>query len=80
MSTPRTAQDSLRPPTDYKRRFELELHRRQNLERRVEALQLENDALKYRLHVAQSEPESMAEERVMAFGASGITYWGQFPE
>lgn len=49
MSITRSAQDSLRPPTDYKRRFELELHRRQNLERRVEALALENDALKYRL-------------------------------
>lgn len=55
MSITRSAQDSLRPPTDYKRRFELELHRRQNLERRVEALALENDALKWRLHVAQKQ-------------------------
>lgn len=55
MTTPRISQNSLRPPTDYKRRFELELHRRQNLERRVEALELERDALKWRLHVAQKQ-------------------------
>lgn len=54
MST-RILQDSLRPPTDYKRRLEQEMHRRQNLERRVEALALENDALKWRLHVARGQ-------------------------
>ena len=54
MST-RISQDSLRPPTDYKRRFELELHRRQKLESRVDAMQLEIDALKWRLHVAQRQ-------------------------
>lgn len=54
MST-RISPDPLRPPTDYKRRFELELHCRQNLELRVEALALENDALKWRLHVAQKQ-------------------------
>ena len=51
----RISQDSLRPPTDYKRRFEREQHRRQHLEGRVEALELERDALKWRLHVARGQ-------------------------
>lgn len=38
----------LKKPTDYKARYESEQHRRQNLERRVEALELERDALLYR--------------------------------
>jgi len=41
-------------PTDYKARFERERHRRQALERRVEALELERDALKWRLHVGRT--------------------------
>lgn len=63
MSTTRISQDSLRPPTDYKRRFELELHRRQNLERRVEALTLENDALKYRLQILHERLEAELKRR-----------------
>lgn len=63
MSTTRISQGSLRPPTDYKRRFELELHRRQNLERRVEALQLENDALKYRLQTLHERLEAELKRR-----------------
>jgi len=42
-------------PTNYKARFEREQHRRQALEGRVEALELERDALKWRLHVAQKQ-------------------------
>ncbi len=38
----------LKKPTDYKARYEAEQHRRQNLERRVETLELERDALLYR--------------------------------
>lgn len=38
----------LKKPTDYKARYEAEQHRRQNLEARVEALELERDALRYR--------------------------------
>lgn len=63
MSTTLISQDSLRPPTDYKRRFELELHRRQNLERRVEALTLENDALKYRLQTLHERLEAELKRR-----------------
>jgi len=37
---------AMHAPTAYKARYERELHRRQNLERRVEALTLERDALK----------------------------------
>jgi hypothetical protein len=62
MST-RISQDSLRPPTDYKRRFELEQHRRQNLERRVEALTLERDALKYRLQTLHERLEAELKRR-----------------
>lgn len=63
MSITRSAQDSLRPPTDYKRRFEQEQHRRQNLERRVEALALENDALKYRLQTLHERFEAELKRR-----------------
>lgn len=63
MSTTRISQDSLRPPTDYKRRFEQEQHRRQNLERRVEALALENDALKYRLQTLHERLEAELKRR-----------------
>jgi len=38
----------LKKPTDYKAKYEAEQHRRQNLERRVEALEIERDALRYR--------------------------------
>lgn len=65
MST-RISQDSLRPPTDYKRRFEREQHVRQQLERRVEALTLERDALKYRLQQAQRESAQYARDRGLA--------------
>lgn len=57
--TPSITPSDLRRPTDYKRRFERELHRRQNLERRVEALKLENDALKYRLQQAVAKIERL---------------------
>jgi hypothetical protein len=45
----------LRRPTDYKPRYERELNRRLHLQGRVEALELERDALKYRLQVAEAE-------------------------
>ena len=57
------APSDLRQPTNYKRRFELELHRRQNLERRVEALALENDALKYRLQTLHERLEAELKRR-----------------
>ena len=62
MST-RISQDSLRPPTDYKRRFEREQHVRQQLERRVEALTLERDALKYRLQTLHERLEAELRRR-----------------
>jgi len=46
-----------RKPTDYKARYEAELHRRQNLERRVEALETERDALRYRNAQLQAQLE-----------------------
>jgi hypothetical protein len=45
----------LRQPTDYKARFEREQGRRQHFERRVEALELERDALKFRLQEAEAK-------------------------
>lgn len=42
-------------PRSYKREFELEQHRRQHLERRVEALTQERDALLFRLQRANDE-------------------------
>ena len=45
----------LRRPTDYKARYEREMNRRLHLQGRVEALELERDALKYRLGVAEAE-------------------------
>lgn len=49
-----------RRPTTYKASYEQELHRRQHLERRVEAMQQEIDALKWRLHVAQGDASDAA--------------------
>jgi predicted RNase H-like nuclease (RuvC/YqgF family) len=49
----------LKQPTDYKPRFEREQHLRQNLERRVEALEQERDALKLRLQESRAEIERL---------------------
>ena len=51
----RITPSDLRRPTDYKARYERELNRRLHMEGRVEALELERDALKYRLGVAEEE-------------------------
>jgi hypothetical protein len=50
----------LKKPTDYKARYEAEQHRRQNLEARVEALELERDALRYR----NSQLKAQLEQRL----------------
>ncbi len=42
-------------PTGYKKLYEREQYRRQQLESRVEAMQQEIDALKWRLHVARQQ-------------------------
>jgi len=56
MSTARAITSSdLRRPTAYKRDYERELNRRLHLQGRVAALELERDALKYRLQVAEAE-------------------------
>lgn len=49
----------LKAPTGYLARYQQEQHRRQHFERRVEALTLENDALKYRIQEAQAEIERL---------------------
>ena len=59
MSTRRISPSDLRSPTGYLERFQQEQHRRQHLERRVAALELERDALAYRLQVAQGEVERL---------------------
>lgn len=45
----------LRRPVSYKRDYERELNRRLHLEGRVATLELERDALRYRLGVAEAE-------------------------
>lgn len=49
----------LKAPTGYLARYQQEQHRRQHLERRVDALELERDALKMRLQEAQAEIERL---------------------
>lgn len=60
MTATRTIRPSdLKAPTSYLARFQQEQHLRQHLERRVEALALENDALKYRIQEAHAEIERL---------------------
>jgi len=56
MTSPRTIRPSdLKAPTGYLERFRQEQHRRQHLEGRVAALELERDALRYRLQQAEAQ-------------------------
>lgn len=60
MTSPRTIRPSdIKAPTGYLERFQQEQHRRQHLEGRVAALELERDALAYRLQTAQAEIERL---------------------
>ena len=64
-----------RRPTTYKASYEQELHRRQHLERRVEAMQQEIDALKWRLHVAEvGSPDPKQRPRFTYF-VDGGSIW-----
>jgi len=55
MNTKATTPSDLRAPTSYKARYERESNRRLHLEGRVATLEMERDALKYRLGVAEAE-------------------------
>lgn len=60
MTSTRTIRPAdLKAPTGYLERFQREQARRQHLERRVEALELERDALKMRLQEARAEVERL---------------------
>lgn len=59
MPTPREVQDSLRCPRSYKRDLDRMEVAYTHAKRRVEALTLERDALRYRLQVATAENERL---------------------